>query len=167
MPIPKTRQELLDLVQTNFEKLRKELETAGPKVGSLHCVDDWSIKDLLAVRVWWTEKVIDWVEAGMRGENPVTPADGYRWKETPRLNADIVRRSRRESYRSIRVRLQQGYERVIPTIDSLSDHQLLDVGVFQWAGSYPVSRWLSLNTSRQYETARTLVRRALRVQKGT
>ena len=162
MPIPKTRDELIDSVSTTFEKLRNELESAGPRVGSIPCIDDWTIKDLLAVRVWWTEHVIDWVEAGIRGERPVTPAPGYRWHETPRLNADVVRRSRRESFRSLRSRFESGFRRVMKTIDSLDDRELLEVGVFEWAGKYPIARWISINTARQYTTARSFVRKALR-----
>ena len=48
------------------------------------------------------------------------------------------------------------------TIDSLDDRELLEVGRFAWAGRYPISRWISINTARQYTTARTFVRRALR-----
>lgn len=162
MPIPSTRAELTDLVSSTFAKLQAELDDAGPRVGGLPCVDDWSVKDVLAVRVWWTENVVDWIEAGLRDENPVTPAKGYRWRETPRLNADIVQRSQRESYRSLRTRLQRGYEQVMDTIDSLDDEELLGVGTFSWAGKYPISRWLSINTARQYTSARSFIRRALR-----
>ena len=162
MPIPKTRTELTDYLGSTYAKLRAELDAAGPRLGSMPCVDDWSVKDLLAVRVWWTEHVIDWVEAGIRGEKPVTPAEGYRWKDTPRLNADIVKSCRRDSYRSLRGRLAQGYPRAMQVIESLDDHELIDSGVFAWAGSYPISRSISINTARQYTTARTLIRRALR-----
>ncbi len=162
MPIPKTRSELRESVVSSFGKLQVELDEAGPAAGSLSCIDDWCIKDLLAVRAWWTERVIDWVEAGQRGATPVTPAEGYAWSETPRLNADIVRRAQRESYRSIRLRLHRGYERVLRTIDGLDDRELLEAGVFPWAGKYPIVRWISLNTTRQYTTARTFVRRTLR-----
>ena len=162
MPIPKTRTELVEMVTTSFEKLRAELDGAGSRVGSLHCVDDWSVKDLLAVRAWWTESVVDWIEAGCRGERPVTPAEGYAWKETPRLNADIVSKARRESLKSLRRRLERGYARVVATIDRLDDQELLEVGVFEWAGSYPIARWISLNTARQYTTARSFIRKALR-----
>lgn len=164
MPIPKSRSDLVESVHSTYKKLRAELDAAGPRAGSLPCVDGWSIKDLLAVRVWWTEHVIDWVEAGKRGKRPVTPAAGYRWKETPRLNADVVKKSRRESYRSLRARLEAGYTRTLRTIDSLDDHELLDAGAFGWAGKYPIARWISLNTTRQYTTARTFIRRALRAQ---
>jgi len=162
MPIPNTRAELTDLTRSTFENLCAELEAAGARVGSLPCVDDWSIKDLLTVRVWWTESVIDWIEAGRRGEIPVTPAEGYPWNETPRLNADVVKAARREPFRAVRARLERGVERVMRTIDSLDDRELLEVGVFAWAGKYPIARLISINTARQYTTARTFIRRALR-----
>ena len=166
MTIPNTRSELTELTRSTFEKLRAELEVAGSGVGSLSCVDDWSVKDLLAVRAWWTENVIDWIEAGKRGETPITPAEGYRWNETPRLNSDVVKAARGESYRSVRDRLHRGFERVMRTIDALDDTELLGAGVFEWAGKYPVSRWISMNTARQYTTARTFIRRALRENRG-
>lgn len=166
MPIPQTRAELTELTRSSFEKLQIELDQAGPSVGELHCVDEWTVKDLLAVRAWWTESVVAWIEAGRREESPALPAEGYRWNETPRLNADIVERSQRESYRAIRTRLAEGFERVMLTIDSLDDSELLGVGVFAWTGKYPISRWISINTARQYSTARTLVRRALRESRG-
>ena len=162
MPIPKSRLELTSQVRSSYEKLRAELDAAGPRIGDLPCVDDWSVKDLLAVRMWWTEHVIDWVEAGKRGETPVTPAPGYRWKETPRLNADVVFENRARSYTAVRRRLERGFRRVMDTIDSLDDRQLLEVGIFPWAGKYPISRWISINTTRQYTTARSYVRRTLR-----
>ena len=162
MPIPKTRKELTELVTTSFAKLRTELDDGGSALAELPCVDDWSVRELLAVRAWWTERVVDWIEAGRRGEIPTTPAEGYSWKETPRLNADLVQAVRNRSYRTIRARLEHGVARVLTTIDGLDDDELLEVGVFDWAGKWPISRWISLNTARQYTTARTFIRQALR-----
>ena len=135
---------------------------AGVRGGSLPAVDDWSAKDLLSVRLWWTEHVVEWIETGRRGEVPVTPAPGYRWKETPRLNADIVAAARAATLESLIGRLEHGYGRVMATIDALDDNELLEPRVFEWAGSYPISRWISINTARQYTTARTYIRRVLR-----
>lgn len=166
MPIPRTRAALTSQLSSSYSKLRAELDAAGPSISELPCVDEWNVKDLLAVRVWWTERVIDWVEAGRRGEMPTTPAAGYRWNETPRLNADVVNESRRRSYRSIRAKLERGYRRVVDTIELLDDTELLEVGIFEWAGKYPISRWISINTTRQYLTARTYIRRAIRQKRG-
>ena len=162
MPIPRTRTELVSLVTSSFAKLRLELDNHGAGLAKLPCVDDWSVKDLLAVRAWWTENVLRWVEAGRRGVYPTTPKKGYGWNETPRLNADIVRAARHESYRAVRTRLERGAAEVLSTIDGLDDRELLEAGVYPWAGKWPVSRWISMNTARQYTTARTFIRRAIR-----
>jgi hypothetical protein len=152
---------LRDQVTLSYAKLRQELDAAGPRVGTLPCVDDWRVKDLLAVRVWWSERVVDWIEAGRRGESPVTPSDRFKWNETPTLNAEVVRSARRDAYRSLRARLDSAHERVVHTIDSLTDRELLEVGAFSWAGKHSIARWLSINTARQYTTARTMIRRAV------
>ncbi len=79
MPIPRRREELVGQITAAWTKLRDELDAAGPRIAGLPCVDGWSVKDLL-----------------------------YGWRETPRLNADIVRKARRESYASLRRRLEDG-----------------------------------------------------------
>lgn len=162
MPIPTNRAQLIEMVVSRFEKLDRELSEAGSGIGELSCVDDWKVKDLLAVRAWWTGSVVEWIEAGKRGEDLELPASGYTWQETPRLNADIVREAGSESYEEVLARLRTGYERVLSTIDALTDEELLRVGAFEWAGKWPLARWISINTVRQYETARTFVRRAAR-----
>ncbi|MEM7019256.1 MAG: ClbS/DfsB family four-helix bundle protein, partial [Pseudomonadota bacterium] len=97
---------------------------------------------------------------GRRGEFPVTPAPGYSWRETPQLNETIVKESRDEPYSSLCERLQQAYTRIHQTIDALSDQELFEPNVFEWAGKTPIARWISINTARQYDTARKYIRRA-------
>ncbi len=165
MAIPSTRAELVDAMASNFAKLRVELDHGGPRLGSLHCVDTWSVKDLLVVRAWWSEAVVDWIAAGQRGETSETPAPNYRWRDTPRLNADIVQRAARTSYKRTRERLEQAFDAAIATTNALDDRELLKPEMFTWAGKYPIARWLSMNTARQYATARTLIRKAVAAKK--
>lgn len=161
MPIPTTRDELLEGVSHSFAKLSEQLEAAGPRAGKIACVDEWTIKDLLAVRAWWSEAVVEWIEAGRRGEHPTTPAPGYRWMDTPTLNAKLVSEATTTPYRAVRQRLVAAHDQVQATIATLSDRELLEVAMFPWAGKHPLSRWISINTTRQYTTARALVRKAL------
>ena len=150
------------MTRANFEKLRLVIDQAGSHLASLPCTDEWNAKELLAVRAWWTEAVIEWVHLGRKGKSPITPAEGYRWNETPRLNNDIARSAKRMSFKSIVKRLDDGFAELMLLIDSLDDRELLEVGTFEWAGKYPIARWLSLNTSRQYTTARAFIRKAMR-----
>lgn len=82
MPIPNSRADLVGQMSDAFSRLRADLIRAGPSIGSLACVDDWTVKDIL------------------------------------------------------------------------------------WAGKWPISRWVSINTTRQYVTARTYIRRAIRISGG-
>ncbi len=162
MPGPTTRQELVDQLCQAYQKLANELLGSDASLAELVCVDDWTVKDVLAVRRWWTEQVVRWVKTGLSGKQPVTPKAGYRWSETPRLNADIVAESQSQSWRQVTSGLKRGYERVWQLIEQLDDEQLLGIGIFYWADKWPVARWISINTTRQYTTARTLIRKAQR-----
>ncbi len=77
---------------------------------------------------------MDWIEASQRGESPDIPAPGYRWNETRRLNADIAATASEEAYDDILEHLDDGLARVLNALVSLGDSELLDVGVFGWAG---------------------------------
>ncbi|MEM7516638.1 MAG: ClbS/DfsB family four-helix bundle protein, partial [Planctomycetota bacterium] len=146
-------------------KLSEEIDRAGverPGFEELECTPGWTVRELLSVRTWWTEATSVWIEAGLRGEVPETPAPGFTWQQTPQLNGEIVRLLADVPLAELRERLEHGVERVLKLAASLEDHQLLDAGVFEWAGQWPVARWVSVNTTRQYETARSFLRKTLR-----
>jgi hypothetical protein len=152
---------LIRELNSGYAKLNAELDRAGSAVGALTGIGQWTIKDLLSVRAWWTEQVVAWIESGRAGEKPVLPARGFKWTETPRLNDSIVEASRADSYATVRARLNAAFHRATVVIDSLTDRELLEPGVFAWAGKWPLARWISINTTRQYATALTFIRRAV------
>ncbi|MCR9247189.1 MAG: ClbS/DfsB family four-helix bundle protein [bacterium] len=160
--IPRTRADLLELIATSRRSLAAALDGLTTADGQLRCTEDWNLLELLAVRQWWSERVLDWVTAGRRGAVPETPAPGFSWRETPKLNARIARECPRESLPAARARLERVQRRLRATIDRLDDRELLEVGVYEWAGRYPLARWLAMNTARQYKTAATMIRRARR-----
>ncbi|MEM9556198.1 MAG: ClbS/DfsB family four-helix bundle protein [Acidobacteriota bacterium] len=160
MPKPTTRDELVEEIQKAYSKLSDDLDRLGGRY-EVVCVDDWTARDLLAVRLWWTEAVIGWIREGRRGGTPQPPAPGYRWNETPRLNADTVAATEDDGA-TLRRRLDAAVADVLALIDTLDDADLLEPGRYDWAGKWPLSRWLSIGTTRQYTSARTYVRKALR-----
>lgn len=162
MPVPRTRADLVAQIESSFAKLTAELDRGGPELGVLMVTASWTVEDLLVVRLWWTQRLVEWIEAGRRGEVPSLPADGYGWHDTPRLNDTIVEAAQDLDLATLRVRLEARVVHVLRTVDVLDDRALLDAGVFPWAGTWPVARWVSVNTARQYTTARTLIRKAVR-----
>lgn len=161
MPIPTTRAELIQRVEHTFGKLDATLAGLSRDEASLPCTAAWTVTDLLAVRVWWTEATPRWIQQGVQGEGFETPETGFRWKDTPALNQRTVDRNTDDAVQ-LRARLSRGVIAVLDAVEQLDDRQLLEVGVFRWAGHWPVSRWVSVNTATQYVSARKLIRAALR-----
>ncbi len=114
------------------------------------------------MRCWWSEAVVDWVRTARDGGELDLPAPGFKWNETPKLNADVARRAQREAYRSVNQRLDSAYEDVLRLIGEPSDRELCEPGVFGWTGKHAACQLISLNTARQYRTARTYIRRSLK-----
>ena len=160
--VPRTRKQLIDAVTSTYAELQSELASGGPRLGSVVCVDNWTVKELLAVRCWWSEAVVDWVRTARDGGELDLPAPGFKWNETPSLNASTARRTRRESYRNVKQRLDRAYEDVLRLIGEISDRELCTPGVFEWTGKHAACQLIALNTSRQYRTAHTYVRRTLK-----
>lgn len=160
--IPSSREHLNELLTQSYSKLIGVLDTCGSELADVVCVEDWTVKDLLAVRLWWLESVCNWIQTGRRGETPVIPAEGYRWNETPRLNNDIVKNSEASTYQQIRNELAAAYAGLLKLIEELDDHELLDVGVYSWTEKWPLARWISLSSSTQFSSAARYVRHALK-----
>lgn len=167
MPGPHTRDELARPLRDTLAKLVRDLRSAvdvhgSARVAGLCVVDSWSTRDLLAVRLWWARAVLSWTDAGLRGEVPTTPAEGYAWRETPRLNADIVAKVRGLRLEDVLSEIEATCCELSARIDELDDRALFAVGAFEWCGKWPLARWIAINSTRQLTTARTMIRKALR-----
>lgn len=160
--IPNTREGLIDLITADFGALVAEIGDHLPLLQAVNCVDDWTVKDLLAVRLWWSEQVVSWLMASKSGQSVTLPAPGYRWSQTKVLNAAVIADAKALPGQVVWQRLQAQPPQILKLIESLSDRVLLQAGVVAWAGKYPVARWCSLNTATQYRSARRYVRDAKR-----
>lgn len=159
--IPKSRSHLLNLINDNFKKLEEELIDIDSKSSQLKCDEDFNIKDIIAIRLWWSEAVNDWIVSGQKGRAPIIPAEGYSWRDTPELNRKTAEYFKKTSYKELIKKLKASNKKILKTISSLTDEELTSVGVFEWAGEkWPVMRWVSVGTSSQYAGARKLIRKA-------
>ncbi|MDV6272716.1 ClbS/DfsB family four-helix bundle protein [Rhodococcus erythropolis] len=158
-----SREELANELDSAYSKLDVLLDGVGEAdLYDAIAVDGWTVHDVLAVRVWWAEAVSEWIAAGLRDENPQTPAAGYKWTQTPALNQSVVEASAGTSVRELRDRLEAAVKLLRRYVETLDDDQLLSVGVFSWTRTWPVSRWIAVNTITQYASLSKMVRRLLK-----
>lgn len=164
MAVALTRDELNAGMDEAWHKLAETLDSAPEGVGDLVVVDTWTTRDLLAVRLWWNRAVISWIAAGKAGEALKIPAPGYKWNQTPALNASIVAEAQSVPYSRVRRELEEAVEQMRNTIAGLSDAELEEKGAFAWTGTMPLVRWIGINTIRQYTSARGYIRKAIKSQ---
>ena len=80
MPRPKSKPELLELSQKNFDKLNSYVDSFSPEEQQAEFPEgtmNRNIRDVLAHLHHWHLMVLDWYQVGMQGDKPDIPAKGY------------------------------------------------------------------------------------------
>jgi hypothetical protein len=163
MPRPKTKKELLELSQTNFDKLinlvdsystEEQLEEFPP--GSLNR----NIRDVLAHLHHWHGMMLTWYRIGMKGEKPEMPAKGYTWKTVPALNKWIWEQYNDQALEVVREKVSKSHEDVVALIKAHTDEELFEKKRYKWTGSTSLGAYLISATSSHYDWAFKFIRKA-------
>jgi hypothetical protein len=163
------KKELLTAIQAERSKLDETLALVSvPQMTEAGVTKGgWSVKDVLAHLVEWQQMSLSWYAAGLRGERPALPADGYSWRDLPRLNAAIYQKHRDRALKAVLRDYRASHERVVELITGLRESDLVEPGRFAWTGpSWTLSDYLRATTAAHYLWARTRIRRWLRGQGG-
>lgn len=124
---------------------------------------DWSIKDVLAHLYDWEARTNSWFEAGINGEAPEVPGDGFKWNQTRQLNAFIYRKHRGRSLAAVTADFELVHDQTLNNLGQATGRQLTTLSFFQWTGnSWTVSDYFRANTASHYKWARLKIVKWLR-----
>jgi hypothetical protein len=128
----------------------KMIEGTGGKV---------SVSDLVAYQIGWGKCLIRWYEAGIKGDSPEMPGDGF-------LNWDYVLIAKHfyEQYRYDASNQQMAvFEKVVSQILEITETEqqtgnLDQEGIWCWCAlssgkQWPLSKWIRVNTVSPYRRA--------------
>jgi hypothetical protein len=160
--IPKSRADLYQLIEANFTKLSELLNELEDRHWSRPCDESFTVKEIVAIRLWWTRAVCKWVKSSGSGRSISIPASGYTWRQTPELNLSIAAQSSKQTPKQLMGKLKLAKKNVLLVLDELSDKELTNTGVYDWCGKWPIMRWVSVNTSSQYAGAYRLIKKAIK-----
>ena len=116
-----------------------------------------NIRDVLAHLHHWHCMLLGWYTEGKKGKQPVMPAEGYGWKDTPALNKRIWQDYQEYSLEEVRSLLDISYEAVQKIILKHSDKDLFEKKKYKWTGSTSLAAYLIANTSSHYNWAYRLI----------
>ncbi|MFY0652757.1 MAG: ClbS/DfsB family four-helix bundle protein [Cyclobacteriaceae bacterium] len=165
MPRPKTKAELLESSQKNFERLKalvnsfsqKEQEFEFPG-GTLNR----NICDVLAHLYHWHLMMMEWYSVGMSGLKPDIPAKSYTWKTVPELNYQIWENYKNESLSSVLAKLNESHLLIMQKINQHTNDELFEKKRYRWTGTISLGAYLISSTSSHYDWAYKLIRKSRR-----
>lgn len=163
MPRPHTKSQLVTEIQKETKALQQFLSGLTPEqMEQIGAVGEWSIKDVLAHLYEWQQMFFRWYEAGLRGETPAVPAEGYKWNQLPELNQAIYKRYHGCPLDEIMRAFWDSHAKTLALIESLSEDALVAPGLYPWMNNNALIAYLTANTGSHYRWARTEMRKVLK-----
>lgn len=165
MARPKTKEDLLQQSQTNYNKLLVLIEQSSIDVEQFEFPEKYlnrNIRDVLAHLHEWHIMMIGWYEIGMAGNKPEMPAKGHSWRTLPALNKEIQVKYNQTSYDDAKTLFKQSYLSIRQLIEQHTDEELFEKKRYNWTGSTSLGAYFISNTSSHYDWAIKLIKRAIR-----
>lgn len=149
---------LINLIPTSDRTIKK-IEATGGKV---------SIADLIAYQIGWGKSVIRWYEAGIKGQLPTMPGDGFSTWDYVAIAKHFYQKYQ---YNSSNEQNQIFHQVVLELLHIVEkEHQtghLDQLGVWPWCTlqsgkQWPLSKWIKVNSSAPYKRAYGLIKKFLK-----
>lgn len=162
MPRPKTKTELLELSEANYQKLLALIQSLPDEKKSAEFAQgtlNRNVSDVLCHLHHWHLMLMDWHQIGLTGQKPDIPAKGYTWKTLPDLNRKIQAQYSSTELDQAMEMLQDSHQRMRELIESYSNDELFEKKRFNWTGSTSLGAYLISSTSSHYDWALKLIKK--------
>jgi uncharacterized protein (TIGR03083 family) len=163
MPELKTKEALLEEIRHEREALDKFLAGLSPgQMAQPGAIAEWSVKDVLAHLAEWEQLLLVWYTAGLRGEVPQLPAEGYTWAQMDDLNQVIYERYRHRSLDDVLSYYRTSYAQVLDAVQAMAEADLFTPGRFAWTKQNTLADYVVPCTSEHYRWAQVEMRKGLK-----
>jgi hypothetical protein len=162
MAHPATKAALLAATVRDRDELIRLLSTLTPEQIAQTGAYGWSAKDHVAHLAAWERLLIDWYEAGARGEDQQLPAPGYTWATMDELNREIQARHAGEAFSQVMAEWHDSSAEMIRLVDGVPEADLLTVGRFAWTGRGTMAAYVDECGPKHYRWAAAEIKRALK-----
>ncbi len=159
-----------------YTKLVDAAFSIPPQARSLKTIDftggKVSIIDIVAYQIGWGTLLIRWYEAGIRGEVPEIPGDGFTTWDYTGLARNFYSAYHFENFdKQIEV-FHDMIQKILSIVEAEYKTGNLDkTDVWPWCmlasgKKWPLSKWITVNTASPYKRASALIRRFLKSSKA-
>lgn len=153
-----SKQKILELILEEREALETVLaRMSQDQMLRPGVTGDWSTKDIIAHLAVWEGKTVQWLEESLRGETPDRPAPGESWDDIDGENEQFYAENRDRTLAEVLATFQDGQQRALEMVESMSEEDLLDPHRFEWRKGDPMWHLVAANTWEHYREHRETI----------
>lgn len=157
--------DLIEVTRKEFSKLDKLIQPLEAALALQPDQDGWRIKDVVAHRAHWIELFLGWYADGQAGKTVYFPAEGYKWNELKRYNADLRQRQADLGWADAVTLLRTDHQRLLMFLEAHSDAELYGGPMKGAYNHWTPGRWAEAAGPSHYRSASKYIRAVLRAQK--
>lgn len=168
MAVPTNKDELLEAIDSNFDKLIKELHGVQLSVVDEDSLEghakgtQMSVANLAAYLLGWNELLLKWLDRDAAGEPVDFPETGFKWNELGQLAQKFYRDYQDVPYPQLLERLVGANARIVSLIEAHSNDHLYG---HPWHGKWSMGRMIQFNTASPYANARGRLRKWIKTKR--
>ena len=156
------KSELIEITQKEFAKLDKLVDSIDAGSAMSKDDDDISIKDVVAHRAHWIDLFRGWYADGMAGKTVFFPAEGYKWNDLKRYNAELRLSQADLGWTGACDMLRAGHEKLLAFINSCSNQDLYGGPMKGANNNWTPGRWAEAAGPSHYRSAAKYIRSRLK-----
>ncbi|WP_298969723.1 ClbS/DfsB family four-helix bundle protein [uncultured Roseobacter sp.] len=156
------KSELIDILQKEYAKLDGLITPIPAEQAMLKDEAETSIKDVVAHRAHWITLFLGWYADGQAGKTVHFPAEGYKWNELKRYNADLRAAQKDVDWAAAQALLKQEYAALLVFVQTCCNEDLYG-GPMQGAKNHwTPGRWVEAAGPSHFRSAAKYIRARLR-----
>ncbi|HRB71148.1 MAG TPA: ClbS/DfsB family four-helix bundle protein [Flavobacterium sp.] len=170
MAVPTDKTALINAIQINYGKLKKELITIPVELAVIIELEghakgtQMSVHNLVAYLVGWGELVLKWNRKKDIGELVDFPETGYKWNELGKLAQKFYSDYEQDDWNTLLLKLDQTVDQILILIESKTNAVLYEQS---WYEKWTLGRMIQFNTASPYTNARGRIRKWKKERKLT
>ncbi|WP_026804586.1 ClbS/DfsB family four-helix bundle protein [Aliarcobacter lanthieri] len=162
MAVPTNKEELLIAINTNYIKLKKELNDIPIEITNIKELEGhskntlMSINNLISYLIGWGELVLKWDKKRQNNQQVDFPETGYKWNQLGKLAQKFYEDYQYDDFNTLIIKLDKVVENILILIQNKSNKELYEVS---WYEKWTLGRMIQFNTSSPYTNAKARIRK--------
>jgi len=158
-----SKSELLSVTHKEFAKLEQALDQVPVDLRLQKDGDGTSLKDIVGHRAHWIDLFLGWYRDGLAGKEVHFPAEGYKWNELKRYNADLRAKQAALGWEEARSLLASKHADLAAFLERASDEDLYGEPMKGARNEWTAGRWAEAAGPSHYRSATKYIRQRLRI----